>query len=229
MKKFTLFLFLVISLGQLTGEVLEIKPLSAGLKLLLMPSLLMYYWSYVPQSAPTTINRGIMFALILSYFGDAFLLFASRNELFFMLGLASFLIAHMAYIFVFLHINGIKRGNLYKNPSYIIPVILLYAVLMWILVPYVPSPLTFPILIYGAVICTMLLSTINIFNAPFLLVGAILFILSDTVLAMGKFHPEVQRGPIVSLIIMGTYIAGQFLLIKGTISNLSISVSKSPN
>jgi uncharacterized membrane protein YhhN len=77
--------------------------------------------------------------------------------------------------------------------------------------------------IYGLVICTMVLSVVNTRNilAPkafkWLLMGGILFILSDTTLALIKFHPYFLPHPFHDFLIMFTYILGQFGLIWGSI------------
>lgn len=235
MRKISLILFLVVAIAQVLGEYLEIRPLSAGFKLLLMPSLIFYYWSNVPISSSPTTHRGIMFALILSYFGDTFLLFAAKGELFFLIGLISFLFAHVAYIFVFVQFSGIKNGFLKHHPGYIFPVILFYGILMWLLIPHIPSTLVYPVAIYGAVICTMLLSVMNTFrnlskkNFLTLLSGAILFVISDSILALVKFHPSLDPGNLASVAVMATYLGGQALLIGGTILYLTSPISKSPN
>jgi len=235
MKKVSLILFLVVAIVQVLGEYLEIRPLSAGLKLLLMPALIIHYWSNVPLSSSPSIHRGIMFALILSYFGDTFLLFAEKGELFFLIGLVSFLFAHVAYIFVFVQFSGIKNGFLKRRPGFILPVILFYGILIWLLIPHIPSTLVYPVTIYGAVICTMLLSVMNTFgelskkNFWTLWSGAVLFVISDSILALVKFHPSIDSGNMASVAVMSTYIGGQALLIGGTILYLTSSISKSPN
>lgn len=235
MKKIFLVLFVLIAFAQLTGEFFEIRPLSAGFKLLLMPSLLLFYWVNVPPLSSPAIHRGIMFAVILSYFGDVFLLFAVKGEIFFLIGLISFLIAHLAYIFVFNQFSGFKNGFLARKPLFIAPIILFYSLLMVLLIPHISSSLRYPVAIYGAVICTMLLSVMNTlsthrnrnFRIP--LLGAILFVLSDSILALVKFHPEIEPSNLASLTVMATYIGGQFFLILGTVLYLSSPVSKSPN
>ena len=235
MKKISLILFLGVAIAQILGEYFEIRPLSAGFKLLLMPALILYYWSNVPISSSPTTHRGIMFALILSYFGDTFLLFAAKGELFFLIGLIFFLFAHVAYIFVFVQFSGIKNGFLKHHPLFIIPVILFYGILMWLLIPHIPSTLVYPVAIYGAVISTMLLSVINTFgglskkNFLTLLAGAILFVISDSILALVKFHPYIESGNMASVAVMATYIGGQTLLTGGTILYLTSPISKSPN
>jgi uncharacterized membrane protein YhhN len=49
--------------------------------------------------------------------------------------------------------------------------------------------------------------------------GAILFILSDSVIALNKFKSDDLNIPMPRLIIMVTYILGQFLIVEGVIKN----------
>lgn len=223
MKKLVLLLFVLISLGQLAGEWYSIKSLASVGKFLLMPTLGIVYWTFLDASAPATFNRRIMFALLFSYFGDIFLLFAQRAETLFILGLVAFLIAHLAYLAAFTFVHSLSIKSFRLNIPALIGLLIFYSSLMWSLYPYLESTMLIAVPIYGLVICTMVLSVVNTRNilAPkafkWLLMGGILFILSDTTLALIKFHPYFLLHPFHDFLIMFTYILGQFGLIWGSI------------
>ena len=164
-----------------------------------------------------------MFAPLFSYFGDIFLLFAQRAEILFILGLVAFLIAHLAYLAAFTFVHSLSIKSFRLNIPALIGLLIFYSSLMWSLYPYLESTMLIAVPIYGLVICTMVLSVVNTRNilAPkafkWLLMGGILFILSDTTLALIKFHPYFLPHPFHDFLIMFTYILGQFGLIWGSI------------
>jgi uncharacterized membrane protein YhhN len=77
----------------------------------------------------------------------------------------------------------------------------------------------FPVLIYGLVIGTMLAFALWQYGkvparaAWFFIVGALLFVASDSMLAINKFKTPITHG---GLWIMGTYILAQYLIAKGS-------------
>jgi uncharacterized membrane protein YhhN len=91
--------------------------------------------------------------------------------------------------------------------------------LIWLLFPYLGS-LKIPVIVYAAVICTMLLCSLHVFlkvKSPsniFYLLGAASFVLSDSLLAFNKFY---QPFPFAAVCIMLTYCAAQYGIVKGAI------------
>jgi uncharacterized membrane protein YhhN len=78
-------------------------------------------------------------------------------------------------------------------------------------------------MVYAAVICSMLLCSLHIFlkvNKPanlFYLVGAVFFVLSDSLLAINKFY---QPFAFAGVFIMLTYCAAQYFIVTGFIKQL---------
>ncbi|MFN9899128.1 MAG: lysoplasmalogenase family protein, partial [bacterium] len=70
-------------------------------------------------------------------------------------------------------------------------------------------------------ICTMLLSALNLKEGigkgsqHMILVGAILFVLSDSILALNKFDPAFQSITFMNALVMITYISAQGFIIHG--------------
>ena len=126
----------------------------------------------------------LMAALLASNAGDIFLLFAGKGENFFILGLGSFLIAHLAYIFTFSRLSdsGFERPSWY---------LLIFLLLYWISFNAVmwdgmPASLKPPVVLYSLVILVMVAFARSLFRqsaAPgrqWLWWGALLFLLSDS-------------------------------------------------
>lgn len=180
------------------------------LKPILVPLLI---FAVLPLSFDGKIK--LIFALIFSTLGDIFLLF--KGELFFILGLGSFLIAHVWYIVIFANrLRG--KGNLKSLVILILPVLVYLGVflsLLWNQEKMIPMRI--PVVVYACVISTMLLLASSLFLANDkskiqLLFGALFFVISDSCLAWNLFHSEI---PHASLIVMSTYLLAQLLLTWG--------------
>lgn len=149
-------------------------------------------------------------SLIFSVGGDVFL--GLNREDFFVFGLGSFLIAHLFYIFLFIRSMPIRLNTspLQKVGA---GVLILYSVAMlaWML----PSlgDLAIPVVIYIGVITVMGVSALLAgFRTPWVLIGSVLFILSDSVIAINKFKLELAAAP---YLIWGMYYTGQYLITMG--------------
>lgn len=173
-------------------------------KPLLIPILILMYFSRV-KSEKTQLNLFFISGLVLSFFGDLFLLFKWG----FLPGLGSFLVAHLFYIISF-------KKKLQKPISEFWPIILsIYAsILLVFLFPYLKE-MKIPVTIYAIVIATMMYNAIKTHNRN-LIIGALLFLISDTLLSINLFLKPLI---ILNLMVMITYIAAQWFLVKGMISD----------
>jgi len=153
----------------------------------------------------------IITALVCSWFGDTFLMFQVQNSLFFILGLASFLLAHIAYIFAFNKFKGyVSKSTLYLFIAIFSTYSLVLAFALW---PGL-GDMKMPVIAYALVITLMGITGFakNWKVNNLILIGVVLFILSDSLIAYTKFVAPVKLS---RLLIMSTYIAAQFLIIKG--------------
>lgn len=156
---------------------------------------------------PSRYSLLIVIGLICSLVGDVFLMLPSDQ---FIAGLLSFLIAHVFYIIAFrTGISGLS-GLVVSIPFYVAG-LLLY----WILWPAL-GEMKVPVLIYVMVIMTMASQSVARWRANtndsrrvYAVVGAILFVVSDSTIAFSRF-----RGQFYSAdgLIMGTYFAAQWLI-----------------
>ncbi len=190
-------------------------------KVLMMPLLMMLLWK---KMGFTVKHRFIFYALFFSWMGDIFLLLQryyspSESRLFFSLGLFSFLVAHLAYIVCFLKdISGKNKVSLVvENPYLVLPFLAFLIVCLGYLSPNL-GEMKLPIYIYAVCIIAMLLAAINRFNfvtqKSFYLIcsGAILFVLSDTALAINLF---IHQSVILSVFVMLTYALAQLFIVLG--------------
>jgi len=157
----------------------------------------------------------IMFAgLFFSWAGDVVLEF----EGLFIPGLVCFLLAHLMYLIVFFKTPG--KNVIFLNRWYLlIPVILSGTGLVFYLYNDLAA-MKIPVIIYSIVILTMLTAAINRLEKVnrasyyFVLAGAILFVISDSAIAINKFiHPFESSG----IVVMTSYIIAQYLIVSGFI------------
>lgn len=159
-------------------------------------------------------------ALLFSSLGDVLLLFVNENANFFIGGLISFLLAHMAYIIFFTKIKGESRAKPKLFYLYIFLVIVFCVELLYVLFPGLGT-MKIPVTIYAVVISLMLMVSMFIYfkvspvAGKYFVSGALLFVASDSLLAFNKFYmPFFQAG----FFIMLTYCLAQFCLVKGYIN-----------
>lgn len=163
-------------------------------------------------------KKYLLTALLFSWFGDIILLFADRDELYFIIGLVAFLLSHIAYIVLFN--KQIKAKKSKSSTVFWIGIALIIAYLIIMIALLLPSlgDLTIPVFIYALVISTMLLFAFKgflLWETPanwYILLGAIVFVSSDSILAFNKFYQPVMRS---SFLIMVTYLAAQYLIVSG--------------
>ena len=169
------------------------------------------------------LHKLIFMGLIFSWAGDVILEFSPRNELFFMTGLLSFMAAQFLYLTVFFKTPG--KNTIFKDRSYLLTPVLIYGAGLLLLLYKDLSDLRIPVIIYALVILTMVTAAVNriekVNKTSFILVlaGAILFVISDSCIAIDKFsHPFKFSG----LVIMSTYIIAQYLIVTGYIRQFAV-------
>jgi len=168
----------------------------------------------------TGFSRWILAGLAFSLAGDTLLMFnAPGREYFFLLGLSAFLCAHLFYILAFYGYKKNIPGAFHERPLLAVPFfIFLIGLLTW-LWPGIPAGLKIPVSVYSTVIITMSMACFQLrtridgklFSGLFS--GVLLFVISDSLIAISKFHPGGQAIPeFIRPLIMITYIAAQYFI-----------------
>lgn len=156
--------------------------------------------------------------LLMGSLGDFFLeLERDGKPQFFVLGLASFLLSHLAYIGAFV---ADSRAGAFTRPLFLGATVAfggLAGGLVWILLPGVKPDLVAPVIVYATAIALMGAMATGWWPKPFpingaytlAMAGAAFFVLSDSVLSYNKFAAPV---PSSRWVIMTTYYAAQTLI-----------------
>lgn len=171
---------------------------------------------------PSLLKSLLLAALFFSLLGDLFLLFEKRNELFFVFGLLGFLTAHILYILLFV------RSRRLLNPisvvhKWLVVILLAYVlVFFYLLYPHLGN-LKVPVIVYALILATMFLASTYAFSFEkkwqrLVISGALLFVVSDSLLAINKFYIEF---PLASLLVMTTYGLAQLFIVLGVCNSMS--------
>ena len=203
------FLLLLADISLIALDVPEARYVS---KPLLMIALSCYCWT---QAGGVQLRaRNLVFtALIFSWWGDVLLLFDDM----FVEGLASFLAAHLLYISFFLLVK--PKPPLNPKALALMVLVAVYATgLVWFLSPHL-GELKIAVAVYAAALTLMLLTSIVGLRAErnaggtALCSGAVLFVFSDSLLAIEKFY---MYFPGSSGLIMLTYGCAQWMIVEGS-------------
>jgi uncharacterized membrane protein YhhN len=159
-------------------------------------------------------------AFFFSWVGDVFLMVAHLNELLFFAGVGGFFIAQVLYIRLFLKFSGdgVKRGFIYSKPIWAIPVLLYLAIILIILIKNMEGVMIPVIVVYAISLIGMLLAAlnrrgrVNRCSFRYLFIGSLLFVLSDSMIAINKFVVEFPKS---SFLIMLTYFIAQYMIMQG--------------
>jgi uncharacterized membrane protein YhhN len=191
-------------------------------KALIVP-LLIIIFKVALRKANNISDRLMFIALFFSWAGDVALGITWQPEIMFMAGLVFFLLTHIFYFIVFIRTPG--RNLPSKSFLYsIIPLLIYGFVLLYIMFSDLGA-MKLPVILYTTVILAMVAAAVsrkekvNVTSYFIVLIGALLFLSSDSLLAIDKFsHPFQLASPLI----MFTYIAGQYLIIMGYVSGKEI-------
>ena len=210
--------FAVIVILELTGRILDKIQIEYFVKPLIMIWIALYFLLNLKKSALTI---PVLIAFFFSWVGDNFLMMSGRNELFFFAGVGGFFLAQLSYIFTFARYSeNEEKGYLLRKPWWAVFFLAYVAGMLILLFPSLDGMMKAVITIYAISLMLMSMMALNrrgrVAAGSFKLVfaGSLLFLLSDSMIAIDKFHSEI---PLAGFLIMLTYIAAQYLIMRGLI------------
>ncbi len=217
-----IILYTLLSITNLMGFITGNKMLSMISKPLLMP-LLIVWFILSTRHHFNAFAKWLVAGFIFSWFGDLALMKEADGPQFFILGLASFLFAHLSYIRAFIKTPYRHKLTIIKSKPWLLLVFLVFeAGLLYLLFPYL-ADMKIPVVIYATVIMLMSIYALNRYglvnNTSYKLIlsGALIFMLSDTTIALNKFYYPFKYA---GLCIMFTYLLAQYLIAKGGIEQV---------
>jgi len=198
------------------------------------PLIVIALWGFFIVSSKeikgTILRKTISAALVFSWLGDVLLMFPDL----FLYGLGAFLMAHICYIigFKIAQTNPFAIGtvNFLKLFLVNLPIYIAAAFVYFLINPGLGAT-KIPVVIYLIVIVMMVTTARERFGKTNALsfwqvfIGGVFFMVSDGVMAIHKFYnPFPESG----VIVMGTYIIAQFLIVRGILAHLDSVAKTSP-
>ncbi len=217
MKKSSWFiLFITILVVNLLDRQLYNGQLEYFVKPLLIPVLIGYFISQT-DNIVSGLGKWILAALFFSLAGDVLLMFESKDKIFFIFGLSAFLLAHIFYSFFFYHIMLKEKIKIHW---WLLPVVVTYyaGLISW-LFPHLLD-MKVPVMVYGIVISFMFMLAMHMLfiknkaAGKWMMPGALLFVMSDSLLAINKFYQPFE---VAGLLIILTYGLAQLFIVQGAI------------
>ena len=157
----------------------------------------------VMNTVPSSTRNILLLALFFSGCGDLLLAFDV-----FIFGVAAFLIAQLSYAVLFGH----HWQSIQSRWPLSVLLIMYMLSMVWLLIPNLGN-LQFPVMVYLLAIAAMgLMALHSSLPMRWGVLGAIMFIISDSFIAINKF---VNPLPYESYWIMSTYYAAQFMMVTG--------------
>jgi uncharacterized membrane protein YhhN len=161
-------------------------------------------------------------ALTLSCIGDVLLHLGSRRN--FGLALGAFLLAHIAYILLFAQSwpRPLRPSSMELTLT---AAVLVYSVVVtgWLSIRLGGDAV--PVFVYSVAITAMTVSAILAgFSTPFVWIGAMLFLISDSLIAAGRFNTAL---PLTAYLIWPAYYLGQYGIAIGFLQDKAADRSRS--
>lgn len=218
----TIILFLATVFNIFSEEAIIIKWVYLS-KPLLVPLVALIFFIETHGIA-SKLKLPLSIAFIFSLLGDMLLML--KQDQYFPLGLGSFLVAQLFFVRTFW--LSIRQGGQRLRESYSLPwlagagayYLILIGVIVNAMIANQQLAMVVPVMIYGVVLCTMLLvaafrkNSVSTASFQFTLIGALLFVSSDSILAINKFALNNELA-YASFWIMSTYVAAQFFIMLG--------------
>ncbi|WEK21505.1 MAG: lysoplasmalogenase [Candidatus Pedobacter colombiensis] len=183
---------------------------------------------YISTGLKGRFHKRLFTGLIFALAGDVLLIYAAKDESYFMFGLCAFLLCHIFYIRAF-YLDFKSAPELDKKGARI--AILLCAIVAisfyFYLRPHL-GVMKLPVMVYILAISMMMMMAsfrnlrVNSPSFKLILFGAMVFLLSDSILAYNKFVQHIDHS---GTWIMATYMIAQYLITIGAVERKLIHTS----
>jgi len=210
LDRWLLLLSIASSAAYMATRAAQPFPSSVVVKALGMAPLAVLAWRVLGKAERAGDARILATALALSCLGDVVLHLDARR--YFVHALTAFLLAHLAYILLFTR-NWPRPLRPSTGQLILAALVVIYALIVCASLWTALGRLLIPALAYACAITAMVISTILAgFSRPQVVIGALLFLISDSLIAAGRFR---MSAPLAALLIWPTYYLGQYGITVG--------------
>ncbi len=200
----TVFFLIRAELAEKKRQIYILKPIST------LTVIAVALLSFLKPAQNQTYAVGVLLGLLLSFGGDMALMFQESRKAF-VVGLVLFLLAHVAYAVVFALLGCSSAWDVLSAL-----VLLAVGVGFYTLIKSNLGPMRVPVIVYIVVISVMVNRAVSTLVSPvfgggqavMVTVGAVLFYISDVILAAGRFWKPWKYHRIS----LAFYYSGQLLI-----------------
>jgi uncharacterized membrane protein YhhN len=222
-KKHGFAIFWIIAIADLALIISEVELYRYFTKPLLMPLLLLTILSQVSNEKHHTSKWILSVAFVLATIGDILLLNTALPT-YFIGGLIAFLVMLLLFSVYFIRIQKFTA----KHSRTIISSLLLFGIASGGFIYFLWSNLgeyKVPVILYAAILSFMCITAINVVHfrvaktlaLDAFIPGAVLFFLSDFILAANMFY---VKEAFLGIAVMATYCGAQYYLARGFVKHL---------
>lgn len=212
-------IFFVVSLADIIAMNIDVEIYDFHMifKPLIMPSAIYFLIRYLSH---LKFYKTMLLAFLFAWLGDILLLGQEIDELFFIGGLAAFLFSHIAYIYYFKK-SAYRKLRSYKGIAVLQFLMVLIALSFYLLMYSNLGEIWLPVLFYVTAIGLMGVTAlgryarVNMDAFSYTVIGAFVFILSDSIIGYNKF---VNPIPFADSMIMIFYCTAQYMILKGFVA-----------
>jgi len=213
-------LLLIVALAAALADVVAIALGWEAIRVVTKPLVALILAAAVARTS--TALRWLAAGLIAAAAGDELLL--RNDDLHFLLGMSAFAVMHVCYIVAFAN-AGSGPGLVRRMPWLIAPYAIAAIGLDLLILPRAGT-FAVPVAAYSVLLAAMALSALNAAGrvnndraARLLAGGAIVFMISDSTLALAKFLPGFPlTGNLAQIAIVATYFIAQIAIATGAIA-----------
>lgn len=190
----------------------------------LLITLIIWIIQEIKHGWPTQFYKWILAGLIFSLSGDVLLIFQEVDKQYFILGLSSFLLAHIAYGWAFTKTyRNDHEVSLLRQQGWLLVLVVGYAVYFFSRISPSLGGFTAPVMAYTVTIAVMMLLALNRYGKVssksfwWVVAGAVFFTTSDSILAWNKFVDRLVYG---HALIMTSYGLAQLFIARGVLQQI---------
>ncbi|GAB3886702.1 lysoplasmalogenase [Spirosoma agri] len=213
---------------EMIGDSLAIRFLHYGCKPLIMALLMLYVRQCIQSAGWSDYARWLLIGMVFALLGDVLLMIQEIDL--FALGLASFLVMQLCYCRAFWLSMRRNRFSVRLTGLVVLGFVVYGALFLVLLRPEFVKNSALTVLWWPVVLYTFCLSLMGLLATQrqqlsgyaWVVAGALLFILSDSAIAIDKF---LQPIPGSAWVIMSTYAAAQYLIAVGMMQQLTSDAS----
>jgi len=213
-------IFILIMVLVLIGTVYPVRWLDYPVKPLIMIWIAVYF---LMMTKPQPFRWMVLLAFLFSWLGDLLLMFGSKSDMLFFAGVGGFFLSQVTYIQAFRKFSITRgKGQIARKPLWALPFLVYMVGLYIFLKPGLDSIMKPVVVLYAISLLGMSAAAFNRMGLTdpgsfrILFSGSLLFVISDTLLAINKFGTPI---PNEGFLVMGTYMLAQYLIMMGLLSD----------